>query len=422
MARSACFPARSLLGLCLLAVTAAGSAAADAAKSKLTQPALNRPDLIRPDTAKPDAAKPDVAEPTEPEKKAAASPAKPKPELSPEMAALRDRVRRTLGLYYRQSFNTRDHTAGEMLLACLPFGCQTEVVHGGERINGITCLCWNYPCAGYPLLSMSGKRIAARVGYGFQTYPGQFLAMLALSRVPADYPIRVGEDVRTVADLVESEKLDCHTQADQSLRLLGLSYYVPGDQTWKDRLGETWSVDRLVDEELSQSLTDAPCGGTYRLLALSSAVARRAAKPPLSPTLPRAQKFCREFQVYAFQNQNADGSWHPAFFAAVGTTNDSFGQLRSTGHILQWLAFSLPEERLEESGLVNAVQYVCTLLGYQQPRWSAPGMSVQGIDAVMCGLYGLAVYDERYFRPRDPEPAAEEEQPAQPHPPEPPPP
>ena len=135
---------------------------------------------------------------------------------------------------------------------CLAFGCGTEVsLDGadGQRINGITCLCWNYPCGGFDMLTRSQDHIAARIGYGYQEHPGEFLAMLALSRVPADYPVRVGKDTRTVADLVEAEKLACRSGSDLSLTLIGLSYYVD-EPEWKNDLGETWSIERIIREEI----------------------------------------------------------------------------------------------------------------------------------------------------------------------------
>ena len=62
----------------------------------------------------------------------------------------------------------------------------------GLRINGITALCWDFPCDGFRLLTTAEGHIAARIGFGLQETPTQFLAMLALGAVPADYPVRCG--------------------------------------------------------------------------------------------------------------------------------------------------------------------------------------------------------------------------------------
>ena len=114
-----------------------------------------------------------------------------------------------MAVYFNQPLSTDSHHGGDVLAVCRAFGCQTEVIRGGQRVNAVTCLCWNYPCGGFEPLVISDGRIAARVGYGRQGRPGQLLAVFALGRVPGNYPIRVGDDVRTVMDLVAGEQRTC---------------------------------------------------------------------------------------------------------------------------------------------------------------------------------------------------------------------
>lgn len=329
----------------------------------------------------------------------------PKATLSETMIAVRDRVRWVLANYYQQPFNTRDNTAADILHACLAYGCQTEVFQGNEKINGITALCWNYPCAGYELLKKVDRHIAPRVGYGLQERPGQFLAVLALSRVPGDYPIRSGNDTRTVADLLEHEKLNCREGADQSLRLLGIGHYVIDDQTWKNDLKESWTVERLVKEELAQPVTHAAFGGTQRLLGLSYVLARQKHS---GDVYAEADKFLKEFRQFAYKIQNNNGSWHPLYFLATGTHNDSIAQFRATAHVLQWLAVSEPESSLDDSRLTKAVEYVNSYLIAQNGRWNVPALDEQSIDAVTCAISALSLYNERAFKPFDKEPAKPE--------------
>jgi hypothetical protein len=60
-----------------------------------------------------------------------------------------------------------------------------------------------------------------------------------------------------LADLVEHEKKACRASGDMSLRLIGLAYYAK-DETWENDLGEVWSVERLVEQELHQPIAGAP--------------------------------------------------------------------------------------------------------------------------------------------------------------------
>ena len=330
--------------------------------------------------------------------------AQAKPALRPEMSELRDRVRGVLTAQASQPFNTRDNSATEILSRCLAFGCDSEVAlesPQGQRINGITCLCWNYPCAGSNMLGYDRGHVAARIGYGFQEQPGEFLAMLALSRVPADYPVRVGKDTRKVSDLVEAEKLGCRAGSDKSLALIGLSYYV--DQpSWKNDLGEEWSLARIVKEEIAQSMRAAPEGGLNRLLGLSFAVERRGKQgQPIEGQFARAEKYVAEYQDYALKLQNSDGSWGPRFLAARSTSSDPAAQLRTTGRVLEWLVLSLPADRLQDPGVTNAVHYLTQLLGSQRYRWNAPALDTQEIVSLGHALHALTIYDQRVFQPFD---------------------
>jgi hypothetical protein len=368
------------------------------------------------DTASEPSAKP--AETTSAPNEAAPAPAaKPLKELSPALGALRDRVRNTLVTEQKQAFNTHENSATEIMSYCLAFGCGTEVLmdgQSGKQINGIAALCFNYPCAGFEMLGASQGHVAPRIGFGYQEHPGEFLAMLAMSRVQPNYPARLGKVTRSVADLVEGEKLGCRSGSDASLKLIGLAYYVD-EPEWKNDLGETWSLDRIVEEELAQPIVSAPEGGLNRLLGLSFAVARRAKHgQPLEGNFHRAQKYVAEVQEFALRVQSADGSWGPQFLTARSTSQDAASQLRSSGRVLEWLAMSLPDKKLEDARVVNAVDYVTRLLSGQRYQWNAQSLPTQEIVALGHAVHALAVYDEREFKPADvPEkPAATEQAPA----------
>ena len=133
-------------------------------------------------------------------------------QLSQEMAERRDRVRRLITALRQQPFNTQQNDCAEILEFCRGFGCNTELFDNagsGQKVNGITCLCWNMPCGGYDMMTVSEGHLAGRIGYGCQSEPSELAAVLALSEVPANYPARCGKLIRNVADLIEYEKLTC---------------------------------------------------------------------------------------------------------------------------------------------------------------------------------------------------------------------
>ena len=281
---------------------------------------------------------------SQPEQSPAVVPPTPKRELSPALVALRDKTRRTLGTYQKMPFNSQQNTPDEIINCCLALGCDAEITlltaEGERRANGIMCLCWNYPCAGYQPLTMIDGHVSARLGYGMQSRPSQLLAALALARVPASYPMRVGDSTNSVADLVESEKLSCRSGTDMSLKLIGLAYYTDA-ATWKNDLDQEWSLEKIIKEELAQP-TLAPGGaGIDCLLGLSYALSRHEKRNlPVEGQFARAKRYMSEFQNYAFGIQNSDGAWG-YYLSGKGVNRDDDAGLRSAGYVLQWLALSL---------------------------------------------------------------------------------
>jgi len=403
---------RSLSLVCLaaawIAAAAAKMPAGEGPSPAGGAPAIDSPQAKGEDKAHEEPEKSgEAAPPSKPEE--APPKATPPRKLGEAAAALRDRVRRTTARYSQQPLNTADNSAAEILRFCLAFGCDAEVRYGsaaGNPINAIGCLCYGYPCAGYQLL-LTGEnpKVMARVGYGLQEHPAEMLAVLAQAAVPADYEIRLGKYRGTVADLVEAEKLTCLPGDELAHKLIGLAFYVRNEEGWKDLGGREWTVEKVLEEELNRSPATDRCDVAHHLMSLSYAVERRTrAGKPLEGPYRRAQKYVAEFHDFAFSLQNREGGWHPGFFALRGTSRDVPGLFRSTGHVLEWLAFSLPEDRLSDPRVVKSVGYVADLLGESSASWNAAA-TPREIDSVAHALHALRLYDRRAFEPFDPPPA-----------------
>ena len=327
--------------------------------------------------------------------------------LDQQLLALRDPIRRTMALYYRQMLNTRDHTPAELLAVARAFGVDTKVRQGapnGSEVNAVTALCWNTPAAGRELLTVARGHLAARVGYGFQQQPSELLAVLAMARVSPEYPMRAGDQVGTVADLIEFEKLDCRSGSNLSMKLVGLSLYLDTDATWTNAAGETWSIERMVAEELARRPDETTAAAVDRLIGLSAAVNQRINDgKPVDGHFARAREHLREYQEYVFSLQNPEGDWHPRFLAARGGGAPPLDHLQSTARILQWLVISLRDEELEDPRVVRAVERVHTLL--QQPQgqgpWNAANLSTRDLTSVYNAVHALLVYDQRVFVARE---------------------
>jgi len=325
--------------------------------------------------------------------------AKAPPPLTQQLIQLRSRVRSVLKGYYRRTLNSREHDPWEVMHGMLAYGVRSRVRQGGPRgepITSVGWMCYNKPCKGLSMLYVTPKgELRAKYGVGLQGHLGQFLAMLAQCRVSADYPIHVGNNEFTIRDLVSAEKKTCYPKSELTFKLIALQYYLDLNQRWVNDQGQEWDIPRLIREELAQPIRGAACGGTHRLSSLSLTVKTRIRRgEPLDGEYARAASFVQKYHKYAFSLQNRDGSLSTAWFRGRGDDSDINRRIKTTGHILEWLCYSLSDEELRQPPTVRAVSYLANLMYSKYDNdWEV---------GPMChAIHALLLYDERVFQPFD---------------------
>lgn len=339
-------------------------------------------------------------------------------ELSPELAALKKAVRDQLTNNARRTASLQNSKPSEVLAFCYPYGTETLVflpgnapqstsartqpTAGGSYIYSIGALCWNYPAASRTLLRAEQGRVFAKLGFGYQDKPSSFLGMLAMSKVSEKYEIRIGYDNFTIADLIEGEKWDCSSGSIQSLKLLGLSFYVPCESTWKGYDGETWSLARLAAEEYRRRPDQGSSDVTDHLLALTAVIrAYEENAVPLDSNLADAKKYLETCRNFALEARNEQGLWHPQFFLYRGTGADIYETLISSGHILRWLVYSLPEDQLENPQVMHSVTALAGLVSRVPGNLAVSAMTEKQIEALSVSLHALSIYNQRVFASKE---------------------
>jgi len=307
---------------------------------------------------------------------------------------LAKKVRRVLDWYYSHPLNTKDDAPWSILHWSIAFGVDAQVRVGGpngKQVTAIGWLCCNRPAAGKRLVSLKSGNLSLPIAPGIQGHHGQFLSMLAQSKVPSDYVLRVGSRELEVANLVKYEKQRCRSGTELTFKLIGISHYTPSNETWKNSRGETWSVKRLLKEELKEPIDRmaACCGGTHRLFSLSYALDRRHKEGlPISDHWKTAERRVQSYQRRAFQLQNNNGSFSTMWFERRENRNDKTRKLITSGHLLEWLAHSLPENRLQDPKFERAVEYVADLLDRNHgTHWHRGGLGH--------ALHALVIYEQR---------------------------
>jgi hypothetical protein len=313
-------------------------------------------------------------------------------ELTAEQIDLRERVRDVLAYYYNRQENVAEHSPWGIMHVLIAYGVDTEVMGNNRKMNAIGWLCWNGACRGQQLFYTQGNKLQTRIGPGVQGHAGQFLAMLAQSRVKQNYPMRVDGKDLTVADLIEYEQFTCEAGTELTFKLIGLAHYLDTDTNWKAESGERWNIARLVREELAQPIVGAACGGTHRMTGFTYAVRKREKEgKPIDGQFLRAKKFMDDYFDYTFYLQNEDGSFSTDFFRGRNNYGDINRRIETTGHILEWFVASLSDEQLRDPRVVKSVNYLTRLMSENKDHeWE--------IGPRGHALHALAIYGERVFK------------------------
>ena len=344
----------------------------EVAKTEVAKTEVAKTEVAKTEVAKTEVAKTEVAKTEVVESPAKTEVVRSPPEtevvesrFSPELIALQTKIKQALAMYRNQDLSVREKSAWSIMHSFIGYGVEKKVRldQAGKRASAIGWICYNNPCRGVRLFYLKNGRIYGRLGPGNQGHEGQFLAMLAQSRVRANYPMKIEGKDFTVADLVQREQETCRPKTELTFKLIGLSHYLDIDATWKDERGTNWSIPRLIQEEMRQPIVGAACGGTHRLFGLAYAVNRCEHKgKSVKGQYHRAKIYLKDYQKYTFKIQNPDGSFSTQYFSGRGASTDEARRLLTTGHISEWLAFSLDPEELTDPKMVKAIDYLATLL------------------------------------------------------------
>ena len=371
-----------------------------------------------------------------------------KPVCSAAELDLQKKIQQILRTYEHISLCSEENRPIDVISYIVPYGCDAEIYfgarEGGRRINAIGALCWNVPMGDESAFTSSRERLMPRLGYGIQQYSGQLLAALAIARVPIDYrfpagwaelnensenvnalpsanepaslenteePSESSEELRSgmprgkkrfgIQNLVEFEQKNCRWSRDLSQTLIALSYYLPPDAEWESGDGETWTLERLVKNELDRPVETGSSAATNQLLGLLCAIRcrqMRTGDAPLEGQYARAEKFLESWRTYVLDLQNEIGIWHPEFFLKKGVTpNRPTEMLLSSGHILRWLVTVTPRQELNDPRIFKAVSTIHELLEFQLMYWNPTNASSTEIEGIMAALHALAIYEKRRF-------------------------
>lgn len=326
----------------------------------------------------------------------------------PAAEKLRDMIDRTLEFTeHGREMSLEKHAAWQLLHGVLAFGERFEMVADGKKVVAVDWVFDGKPMKGWTLTPMpEGIRAEIEPGKLGQGHEEQWLAILSQCDVPSTRPIEVNGRDYTVRDLINQAMYDCYEGKEGSWTIIALSKHLdPIDQKWTAKDGQEWTVERLVsmeagpiyDEEAGQEkILNGACGGTHRLIGLSIALNNYRHEHPQSELTGGWEAAKRRIDWAVGQaeaNQLPSGAFSIAFFFRPANSANLDEHLAATGHILEFLSFALPKERLKEKWIQRAVVYLCQLLDRTRHLDLECG-------ALYHAAHGLVLYRDKVYGPR----------------------
>ncbi len=292
-------------------------------------------------------------------------------QLDPVLAKRLSRTEACLAYYLDNPESTSARSPWAVMHALLAFGNDYEMIHGQGRVNAIGWMCHNGTCRTQRIFTPNGIGFTPNVGGGVQGHEGQFLAILAQSNVPLNYPIQIGSAKFKVEDLVRYEMATCKEKSELTFKLIGLSYYLDSNKQWRANDGKVWTISKLIQEEMAQPIIGAACGGVHRLMGFSFSVRQRQLQgQPINGQYARAAKFVRDYVEYTWQLQNPDGSFSTSWYEGRANEPNDERKVQTSGHMLEWLMYTLSDDELKNPRVGRAIDFLLTkIYDKRENKW-----------------------------------------------------
>jgi hypothetical protein len=218
----------------------------------------------------------------------------------------------------------------------------------------------------------------------FEGHASQSLALLSESHLPLDFKFKVSGKEVTIADMLQNTMMEASTREETTWVLWALINYMPVDKQWVNQWGEPWSIERLVQNEVAADTPNKPCGGNHNLFVLT-----RARDKYLKTGLPlrgvwlEADQKIKLYTEYARSMQNRDGTFSSNFYKGPGISNQMEARFNTTGHTMEFLSIALPENRLQEQWVRNAVNILSWELIQSKSASPDPGPLYHSLNSLM---------------------------------------
>lgn len=262
-------------------------------------------------------------------------------------------------------------------------------------------------CRGGPIKGMDfqetpeGLDVISWVGTGIgQGHQDQFVSEMVQWGLPPSTPFKVnGKDYRFEDFLRHSTMRASLTRKQElSWAVIIVAQHHGTNYTWKNKFGETLSVEDMVRYEMNEPFEPAACGGTHRLFGITWAYyLHRQNGGQKTGVWKEAAEYLENYKNMARKHRCPDGAFSTQFIFKPENVPDPEQRIRTTGHVLEWLALYLPDNELKSEWMQEAAHALVRNILESKNRGIEGG-------ALYHATHGLHIYRTRVFGPNIPHP------------------
>ena len=264
----------------------------------------------------------------------------------------------------RRTLSTDVHTPWQIMHALLGLREDFKMNKKGRKVDGLEWISNGPKFDGEDWFLTSewgGKAHPYSKPYAFEGHANQSLAILSMLGLPVTHELKTGTKTITIADMINHAKMEINDKEEVSWSLWSLSRYLPPESTWTNKKGEVWSIDRMAQLQLTRLLSKPmmkhPCGGTHAMFALAHARNIRLQNGlPIRGIWLQVDQQIQKCITLARLQQQPNGQFSTKFFDAKVTEADFDKRIASSGHVLEFLMISLPQEHLNHSWVRRGIE------------------------------------------------------------------
>ncbi|MCA8989110.1 MAG: hypothetical protein KDA78_15800, partial [Planctomycetaceae bacterium] len=220
--------------------------------------------------------------------------------------------------------------------------------------------------------------------YHFEGHPNQSLALMVMSNLPREHTFETSDGPITVNDIINNAKVTLDPREELTWTLWFLTHYLDSDEVWMTSQGQTWSIEKLVEDQIQTKVTGAACGGTHNLYALSVSRnnhIRRGGQ--MRGVWIQADQKIKRYLTAARSLQRPDGSFPTSYFRGYGSPKTFSEKIASSGHMMEWIVVAADQKQLNDPWIEKGIRYLCDCLIRYRDEPAECGPLYHAVSAVM---------------------------------------